>query len=295
MNQTHQTARSIGWRGCRLSVPITLVAIGLGYLLMVPSVMAAPAHAQIQERLGQSIVMVTLHDQELLQTHLDQITGLMQQRDRFQQGRAGRLQENLGRAIIGMAQAIQTDRFELKSRIGIIRQEIDLLSEDSLAGRQTQLGWVVRTAALRAAQDGTLFQTELGREITRLEKVRQRTISRLQGELMSLKRQDGEFPLTIPRRYEEAIVLVHRMVQMEDEAQFASVDRQIHALSTQVMQRQSPLLYTNLETITREALTPSAGVGGFVEYGLAAMLGAIFVMVLFSFSNRQGPATPRSI
>ena len=248
----------------------------------------APHNSQIQERLGQTIVMVTQHDQELLQAHLDQMTGLMLERSRFQDGRSGRLQEALGQAVVNTAQAIQRERLDMKSRIMIIKHELDLLSENSPAGRQTQLGFVVRTAALRAAQDGTPFQTELGQEITRIEKVRQRTIGRLQEELIVLQQQDSAFPLTIPQRYQEAMTFTLQRSLMADQAYLASVDRQIRELSRQVLQRQSPLLYTRLAEITREALTPSAGVGGFVEYGLAALVGAIGVMVWFGLSSRRG-------
>jgi len=274
-----------------------LAAFGLIGLLIPQSAAAEAisARGQVQERLGQTIVMVTLHDQELLQTHLDQMTGLMRQRNRFQQGRAGRLQERLGHAVVNTAQAIRTERLELKSQIRITRQELDLLSEDSPAGLQTQMGWAARTAALRAAQGGTAFQAELGKEITRLEKVRQRTINRLENELNALKHQDTEFPRSIPQQYLEARAFALQTAQMEDEVYLASVDRQIYALSTQVMQRQSPLLYAQLAKITRAALTPPAGVGGFMEYGLAAMAGAVAVMVWFGLSNRKGPATPRPI
>jgi hypothetical protein len=249
---------------------------------------SAPTHSRIQERLGQTILLVTQHDQELLQRHLDQMTSLMQQRDRFQQGRVNRLQEALGLAVINSTSAIQREQFELKSRIMITKRELDLLSEDSPAGRQTQLGFVVRTAALRAAQDGTPFQTELGQEITRIEKVRQRTIGRLETELIALQQQDSAFPLTIPQRYQEAMAFTLQTRQMADQAYLASVDQKIRELTHQVLQRQSPLLYTRLAQITREALTPPARVSGFVEYGLAALVGAIGVMVWFGLSSRRG-------
>lgn len=274
-------------------------AICLTGVLIPQSVAAstAPTHGQIQERLGQTIIMVTQHDQALLQAHLDQMTDLMLERDLFQQGRVGRLQEALGRAVIDTTHAIQREQLELRSHIMIINRELDLLSEDSPAGRQTQMGWVVRTAALRAAQDGTPFQTELGREITRIEKVRQRTIGRLQAELITLQEQDSAFPLTIPQRYQEAMTFALQRTQMADQAYLASVDQQVRTLSHQVLERQSPLLYTRLAEVTREALTPSAGVGGFVEYGLAAIAGAIGVMLWFGLSSRRGttswiPAAP---
>jgi len=293
MNHTHQTAQSFGWRGCVRCAPLALAAVSLAALLLVPNVMASPSDGQIQERLGQTIVMLTLHDQELLQLHLDQMTDLMQARDQFQQGRAGRLQVSLGRAIIGTAQAIRTEQLELRSRIRINRKEIDLLSEDSPAGRQTQMGWVVRTAALRAAQDGTSFQAELGQEITRLEKVRQRTITRLQDELNVLNRQVAEFPATIPQRFQDTMASARRVAEMADASFLASLDQQIQERSHQVMLRQSPRIYAGLADLTRAAMAKPAGVGGFVEYGLAAMVGAIFVMVWLGISNRTaGPAEP---
>jgi hypothetical protein len=258
----------------------------------------APTHGQIQERLGQTILMVTQHDQALLQAHLDQMTELMQERNQFQQGRYGRLQQALGQSIIDTAQAIRTDQLDLKSRIRITRQELALLSEDSPAGRQTQMGWAVRTAALRAAQEGTAFQTELGQEITRLEKVRQRTILRLNEELAALTRQEAGFASTIPQRYQEAVTFALQTVQMEDGAYLASVDQQILERSHQVMLRQSPHIYTGLADLTRTAMARPAGVGGFIEYGLAAMAGAIGVLVWFGLSKpraRSVPDTPRMV
>jgi hypothetical protein len=276
----------------RLSWPLLagFAALCLTGLLFPQSAAAsmAPTHGQIQERLGQTILMVTQHDQELLQAHLDQMTGLMHERSRFQEGRSGRLQEALGQSVVNTAQAIQRERLDLMSRIMIDQRELGLLSEDSPAGRQTQLGFVVRTAALRAAQDGTAFQTELGQEITRIEKVRQRTIGRLQAEVLTLQRQEAALPLTIPERYKEAMAFTLQRTQMADQAYLASVDQQVRELSQQVLQRQSPLLYARLAEITRESLAPSAGVGGFVEYGLAALVGAIGVMVWFGLSSRRG-------
>jgi len=289
MNQPRQTSQSIGWR----LLLLTSLAAVCGFAPLISRSAAAepaPTHGRIQERLGRTIVMVARHDQELLQAHLDQMTGLMLERNQFEQGRAGRLQESLGRAVVNSAQTIQRERFDLKSRIMITRRELNLLSEDSPAGRQTQLGWAVRTAALRAAQGGTPFQAELGQEITRLEKVRQRAINRLQTELTALQRQDAAFPLTIPQRYQEATASARRSMRTADESYLAAVDRRVRELSNQVLRRQSPLLYARLADITREALAPPAGVGGFVEYGLAALAGAIAVMVWFGASTRKDSA-----
>jgi len=293
MNRTDQITQSISDCGRCLFLPITLVALFIIAGLSIPqsaTAATAPPEGQLQERLGRTIVIVARHDQALMEQQIDRMTQLLQQSGRLQQSRAERLQENLGDVIIGTTQAIQSERLDLKSRIMITRREIGLLSEDSPAGRQTQLGWAVRTAALRAAQDGTAFQAELGKEITRLEKVRQRTLSRLQNELNLLNRQDAEFAQTIPQRYREAMAFTQRTAQMADDTYFAWINRQLQELSRQIVQRQSPLLYAQLDDLTRQAMTARAGVGGFIEYGLAAMAGAIAVMVWFGLSTRKATA-----
>jgi alcohol dehydrogenase class IV len=256
-------------------------------LLIAQTAAAEPAQNRFQERLGETIVTVARHDQELLNGQVDQMTRLMRGNSRFQQGQAGRVQESLGLAVIKTAGSIQEAQFDLKSRMIIIDRELDLLSEDSAAGRQTQLGWAVRTAAQRAPQGGAAFQVALGKEITRLEQVRQRTIIRLQDELRSLKHLDAEFTRTIPQRYQEAMESTRRMVLMADDSTVAWTDRQLQELSRQVLQQQSSQVYAQLADLTRAALTAPAGVGGFVEYGLAALAGAVAVMVWFGLSGRK--------
>jgi alcohol dehydrogenase class IV len=264
-----------------------LAAICVIGLLIAQTAAAEPAQNRFQERLGETIVTVARHDQALLDRQVTQMTRLMQGNTRFQQGQAGRIQDSLGLAVVKMAGSIQGEEADLKSRMVIINRELELLSEDSAAGRQTQLGWAVRTAAQRAPQGGAAFQVALGKEITRLEQIRQRTIIRLQDELRSLKRLDAGFARTIPQRYQEAMESTRRTVLMADDSTVTWTDRQLRELSRQVLQQQPSQVYAQLADLTRAALTAPAGVGGFVEYGLAAMAGAVVVMVWFGLSGRK--------
>ncbi|MBI3621591.1 MAG: iron-containing alcohol dehydrogenase [Nitrospirae bacterium] len=289
MNRTHHIMRPIGSSGRRLLLPANLVAICVIGLLAPQAAPAAPTptHDQLQQRLGQTIVMVARHDQALLDRQVEQMTRLMRGSTRFQQGQAGRIEESLGLAIIKTAGSIQEEQSALKSRMILIGRELDLLSEDSAAGRQTQLGWAVRTAAQRAPQGGAAFQAALGKEITRLEQVRQRTTIRLQDELRALKRLDADFAQTIPQRYQKAMESTRLTVLMADDSTVVWTDRQLQELSHQVLQQQSSQVYAQLAGLTRAALTAPAGVGGFIEYGLAAMTGAMAVMVWFGLSTRK--------
>ncbi|HUJ79600.1 MAG TPA: hypothetical protein VLY45_04710 [Nitrospiria bacterium] len=56
------------------------------------------------------------------------------------------------------------------------------------------------------------------------------------------------------------------------------------------------IVFGSRHTIVRAATAKPAGVGGFLEDGLAAMVGAMFVSMWFGLSHRKGgPATLRSI
>ncbi len=289
MNHANPATRSIG---CRLLLLTSLAAACVFAPLISGSAAAGPAptDGQFQERLGQMIVTVTRHDQALMEKQIDQMTQLLQQSARFQQSRAGRLQENLGHTIIETTQAIRNERLDVKSRIMITSLERDRLTENNPADRKMQLGLAVRSAAHRAPQGGEAFQVALGKEITRLEQVRQRTLSRLQNELTILKRRDAEFAQTIPQRYRESMAFARRTAHMADDSSFFWINRQLQELSRQIVQRQSSLVYAQLADITRQAMTPPAGVGGFIEYGLAAMAGAMAVMVWFGLSTRKETA-----
>jgi hypothetical protein len=243
---------------------------------------STPTDGQVQELLGEMITVAALHDDERLAALQQQLTTLMQQMAQFERGRPGHLQENLGHTIVQTAHAIRAEQLSVKSRIIATMRQLDLLAEDSEAGRQTRLGWAVRTAAQRAPQGGEAFQVALGKEVVRLELVRDRTITRLQDELNALNRQLAAFPRAIPRRLRDAMASTSRASLMADESYITWVNQQIQQLSNQVMRPRSPDSYKRLASAARAILAGPAGVGGFVEYGIPALAGVVALLMAWA-------------
>jgi hypothetical protein len=243
---------------------------------------APPSNGKLQELLGGMITAGAQHDEERLAALQQQLTTLMQQMAQFERGRPGHVQENLGHTIVQTAHAIRAEQLNLKSRIIATMRQLDLLAEDSEAGQQTRLGWAVRTAAQRAPQGGEAFQVALGKEVIRLEMVRDRTITRLQDELNSLNRQLAAFPRAIPQRLRNAMTSTSRAILMADESYISWVNQRIQELSNQVMRPQSPDAYERLASVAQAILAGPAGVGGFVEYGIPALAGVVALLMAWA-------------
>jgi len=158
------------------------------------------------------------------------------------------------------------------------KAELGLLNQEKSARWQEKLGRAVLVAYHRDPTAGNVFQTTFQQETARLKRVEERTSARLESELKSLITQEAQFHAAIPRLYEEAIQSAHRSNRMRDESQTIWALRNINEIDKDLSWQRLPQDYVKLVSVVQENLRGYHGMGGFVEYGFAALAGLLVSM-----------------
>ncbi|MBI3621589.1 MAG: iron-containing alcohol dehydrogenase [Nitrospirae bacterium] len=249
--------------------------------ILVPSNVSptvSPLHGQTQELAGWMIQAVAQYDRERHTLLKRQIGQLARQINQFTQNRTGRLQEQFGQAIVQTHQRIRAEWMHLRAERAATARALDQIIDTRSAQWQEQLGRTIVTTAQRVPEGGAAFQAALQKNVAHLRRVAERAAARLSDQLDELTRQQADFPSLIALLYKEAIASAGRSARMFDEGHLAWATR-VHAELDQQVKWQRPSdAYAQLELAARSALTGPAGAGGFIEFGLPALAGLVFVM-----------------
>jgi alcohol dehydrogenase class IV len=232
----------------------------------------------VQERAGQAIAVLARLDYDLT-TRLQKERDEAVRRSRaFEAGGPGRLQEEIGRAIVRRAQWIRAEQARLASGIVSTAEELRRFQADRMALRQERLGWAVMTAYRRHPEAGPAFLTAVNRAKNRLVTVEERVSRRLQDRLSALTIQTADLRQSVPVLYRESVRSARRSVLMRDAAETVWSLRVLDGLGQALRWQRPQEDPARLLATVRQILIGRWGVGGFAEYGIPAMVG-LFVAV----------------
>jgi hypothetical protein len=118
-------------------------------------------------------------------------------------------------------------------------------------------------------------------------------VQRLESQLDRLTAEKAAVRHAIPMLYQEAIQSAYRTFTMLEEGEHAWTRRILNGLEDQLAWQRRPEDFQGLVATARAMLAGPAGVGGFVEYGLPALLGLVVAMAWFGLSaGKESPVAP---
>ena len=233
---------------------------------------------KVQEEAGYRIVALARFDQDRHARLQEQWDKTLQEYTTFINGRQARLQELLGQSIANTAQTIWMEQEGLKTAVIQAQAELQRFNQEQPALWQEKLGAAAVAAYRRAPEGGDVFLAAFQQETNRFRKIQERTLYRLESDLGSLTAQQAVFHSTIPAMYREAISSAHRSAEMLEASEMTRVGRIFESLQAELSWKRTPDDYAQQVAIVREIQKGNTAAGGFVEYGLWAVVGVVTAM-----------------
>jgi hypothetical protein len=246
-------------------------------------------HGAVQETLGDRIQVLVRFDQERQAQLLEQKDNTVQAFTAFVNGREGRLQETLGQSIAGKTQTIIMEQKRLRGALVRAKEDLRLFKEGRDARWQEKMGMAVVRAYRSAPDGGSAFQAALQREINRMNVLEERVSRGLASNLKARTAEEAVFQTAIPGMYRDAIESARRSAQLHEASYMASAGRILHGLNADLSWQRQPEDYVQMAGGVREILGDFRGVGGFVEYGWAALIGLFAAMAWLGASIPKDP------
>jgi hypothetical protein len=244
---------------------------------------------KVQEEAGFRIVALARFDQDRQARLQEQWNRTLQQYTAFENGRKARLQELLGQSIANTAQTIWMKQEGIDASVIQARAELQRFNEEQPARWQEKIGMAAVAAYRNAPEGGEAFLAAFQHETTRLQKIQERTLLRLESDLGSLTARQAELHDAIPAMYSEAIHSANRSAEMMEASEMARVGRIFGQLQTDLSWKRSPEDYLQQVAVVREIQKGNTVVGGFFEYGLWAVAGLVMAMVWMGSAITKDP------
>jgi alcohol dehydrogenase class IV len=202
----------------------------------------------------------------------------------FAEGRNARLQEGLGLSIATAARSLYEERISLDAALA------DALDQQrrvrSGAWFQERLGEVIMQTATAVAPNTPRFAEQLLSRIRVLSEMERRTATNTDALVADLNVRLTQLPRDAITRLADAVVDGRRVARFYD----ASVEERIAGVMGEVQsemaQTRSADDYQQLAEAAEVTLRSPWKTRGFLEFGAAALLGAIAVMAWVALSTR---------
>jgi len=248
----------------------------------------------VQENLGEWIQAMGSHDQDREAKLQGRWNEAVQTAQAFWMDQPSRLQESLGLSISITARNIWMENNRLRSETERTRASLDQFKRDEAARRQEMLGAAVLTAYRRDPSGGAVFLEAFEREAYRQRKIEERPAARLNSDLEILAAQKIALREAVPEMYSEAIESARRSARMYDASHLARTRAVFEDLNAGLSWQRQPADYVEMAGVVRENLRGRSGVGGFVEFGWAALIGLIGAMIWLGLSIAIDPFKSRT-
>jgi hypothetical protein len=254
----------------------------------------------VQENLGEWIQVMGSHDQDREAKLQGRWNEAVQTAQAFWMDQPSRLQEALGLTISITARNIWMENNRLRSEIERTRASLDQFKRDEAARRQEMLGAAVLTAYRHDPSGGADFLAAFQREADQQRKIEERTAGRMNLDLETLAAQKTALREAVPEMYSEAIESARRSARMYDTSHLTRTRAVFQDLNAGLSWQRQPADYVEMAGVVRENLRGKPGVGGFVEFGWAAMIGLVGAMIWLGLtmgmeSFRSGKSESRDI
>lgn len=251
--------------------------------------------ARVQEDIGSRILAVERFDSERLTQLAERWRHVSDDALRFAAGRNARLQETLGLSIATTAQLLYTERSSLDTALA---NALDLQQRvRNGAWFQERLGEAIVQTATAVTPNTPRFVEQLQSRIKTLSEMERRTALSTDVRVASLSARWAQLPREAIARLADAVADGHRVARFYDASVEEKNARVMGEVQNEMTQTRSPEDYLRLAEAANAAVRSPRSARGFLEFGAAALLGAIAVMVwlaLFTKTDFLG-ARPRDI
>lgn len=288
----------------------TLTLLGISFLLPYGFPNPTTPHSGIevddgvlQEKIGYAISVSSRWDLDRKSLLEKQHQALVQETLKSGKTQRARIQEALGFTIARESQRILNKQALLKNKIETTQFTLQDFREKEPSRRQEQIGMAVLTAYRRGALTGEAFQNAFQKETTRLTRVDERKMNRLEMRLNFLKTEESQFPTIILSLYQKAIEATQRSVALQDESERLWAQRLLLGIEGDLAVQKKTRDFLVLANGVRETWMGKQVTNGFMEFGLPALLGLFMVGIGFAsippkdspklstFENREEPKT----
>ncbi len=236
-------------------------------------------NARVQEDIGNRILAVE-------RFYSDRLSQLAQRWSRvsgdargFAAGRNARLQEALGLSIATTAQRLDIERSSLSAALAEHRATVRAI----LSGGwfQERVGAAIVQTAAEVPPDDPRFLQRLEVRIKGLSAAESRVANRVAGEIGVLNARLAQLPREAITRLADAVAEGHRVARFYDASVEAQHARVMGEIANEMAQTRSTGDYQQLAEAANAAVRApwNARWRGFIEFGAAALLGAIGMMV----------------
>lgn len=242
------------------------------------------SEARVQENIGERILAIERFDSERLTTLAQLWREVSEDALNFAAGRSARLQEALGHSIATTARALYNEETSLRSALADARDQQQRIRTG--AWFQERLGAVIVQTAGAVPPNTPSFPEQLLSRIRVLSELERRTASNTDALVASLSARYAQLPRDAISRLADAVADGHRVSRFYDASVEANLGRAMNEIQHEMARTRSPGDYQELVQAARATVNPPWRAGGFLEFGAAALLGAIAVMVWVALTTR---------
>jgi alcohol dehydrogenase class IV len=240
--------------------------------------------ARIQEEIGNRILALERFDAERLTQLARRWRHVSDDALSFAEERNARLQEAIGLSIATTARLLYDERSSLDTALG---SALDLQRHvRSGAWFQERLGEVIVQTATAASPTTPRFEEALLSRIRVLSGMERRIAINTDALVASLNARQAQLPREGITRLADAVADGHRVARFYDASVASQMARVMGDISNEMAQTRSVGDYQRLAEAAAAAVRAPWRARGFLEFGAAALLGAIAVMAWFALSTR---------
>ncbi len=240
--------------------------------------------ARIQEDIGNRILAMERYDSERLTQLAQRWRDVSDDALSFAAGRNARLQETLGLSIATTAQLLYNEQSSLDTALA---GALDLQQRvRSGAWFQERFGEVIVKTATSVAPNTTRFAEQLQSRIKRLSEMERRMALSTDVRVAALSARQAQLPREAIARLADAVADGHRVARFYDASVDTQIARDMGEVQNEMAHTRSAGDYQQLAEAADAAVRPAWRARGFLEFGAAALLGAIGLMVWLAFFTK---------
>jgi alcohol dehydrogenase class IV len=240
--------------------------------------------ARIQEETGYRILALERFHSDRLSQLAKQWGDVSADAHSFAQGRDERLQEALGLSIATTAQRFYIERSALDATLAEHRATVAAVLSGGWL--QERLGAAIAQTAMAMAPDDPRFLPRIEAERARLSALESRVANRAAEEIGALNARLAQIPRESIARLADSVAEGYRVAGFYDASVEAQLTRDMSRIQVEMAASRGAGDYQVVAQAAEAAVRSPWNGRGFLEFGAAALLGAIGVMAWVAFATK---------
>ncbi len=252
-------------------------------------------NARVQEDIGRRILAVERFHSDRLSQLAQRWSTVSDDASGFAAGRNARLQEALGLSIAVTAQRLDIARSSLTTALAEHRATVRAILSGGWL--QERLGAEIVQTAREVPPGDPRFLQRLEVRIARVSAAETRVANRAAEEIGAVNGRLAQLSSEATTRLADAVADGHRVARFYDASVEAQHARVMGEVATEMAQARSAGDYQQLADAANAAVRSPWTARGFIEFGAAALLGTIGVMVWLALFTKTDfrPARVRDV